>query len=249
MNDALQLGAVAGLGLLLGHALHKRKTTKDREAAAATPPRGETTAKTPPPRATVNDGAISRRFDPVFEAVGHGLPVPYLRALAYRESGLDPHAVTGDARGLLQVVGAVRDFYNRRHRTDIRPTALFDPTTNVRIGSFAIATMIDVWAKRYPDVPNLRPDWTNPEFVGLVTLGWNAGWSDEAGIGRVVRHLRERGLDDITVDRVHHAAPLVPGATRHLSNPRKVGWAKSVVRRYLAERARDHAAAPVSSPS
>ena len=242
MTSALQLGAVAGLGLFLGHALHCRKDAKAREATAAT--------TTPPPtaaKATAPSGALSRRFDPVFAAFGHGLPVPYLRALAYRESSLDPNAVTGDARGLLQVVGAVRDFYNRRHGTDIRPAALYDPTTNVRIASDAIATMIDVWAKRYPDVPNLRPDWTNPAFVALVTLGWVAGWSDEAGLGRVVRHLRERGVHDITIDRVHQTAPNIPGTTRHLANPRKVAWATSVVRLYLAERVRD--AAPVSSPS
>lgn len=248
MDDLLKLGTAAGLGLVLGHALHQRKGMKDRELAVA--PSAPTKVETPPSK-PVPDRAPSRRYDAIFAEHGHELPVAYLRALAVRESGMQPNRVTGDARGLLQVIGPVRDFYNRRHETSYRPADLFDPAINVRIASFALATIIEAWAKRYSDVPNLRPDWTNPEFVALVTFGWNAGWSDEAGVGRVVRHLtRELNVyDTITVDSVHKIARHVPGATKHLSNPRKVAWVKSVVRLYLAERDRDGAdAAPISSP-
>lgn len=248
MTSFLSVAAAAGVGAFLGHALHKRREAKERTDA----PPSRLAVEAAPPRLSNPPTTPTRRYDRIFDEHGHGLPVAYLRALAYRESGLNPKATTGDARGLLQVVSAVRDFYNRRHGTRYRSADLFDPAINVRIASFAIATMIDAWAKRYPGVANLQPDWSNPEFVALVTFGWNAGWSDEAGVGRVVRHLVHEQNDrgPITVDRIHQLARRVPGATKHLSNPRKVAWAKSVVRLYLAERARDaRTAAPVSSPA
>ena len=70
----------------------------------------------------------------------------------------------------------------------------------------------------------------------IVTLGWNAGYSEAGGVGRVARYLERLGIVDITIDLVHKYARAA-GATKHLANPAKVRWCKSVVALYLRERA------------
>ena len=61
--------------------------------------------------------ALSRMFDPLFREHGHGLPITYLRALAKRESNMNPLEATGPAWGLLQVTEVVRNDFNARNRT------------------------------------------------------------------------------------------------------------------------------------
>ena len=66
--------------------------------------------------------------------------------------------------------------------------------------------------------------------------GWNAGFSQAGGVGRVARYLEGLGALDITIDQVSAHAQLA-GASKHLSNPAKVAWCKGVVALYLRERA------------
>jgi hypothetical protein len=88
-------------------------------------------------------------------------------------------------------------------------------------------------------VPNLREDWNNRRFVELLTFGWNAGYSERGGVGRVARFLERQGQhNEITIDSIH-AAARDAGASRHLSNPKKVSWCKGVVALYSRERARE----------
>ena len=61
-------------------------------------------------------------FDKIFLAEGQGIPVPYLRALAKRESNNNPREQKGPAWGLLQVgvspkAGDVLKGYNKRYGT------------------------------------------------------------------------------------------------------------------------------------
>jgi len=71
--------------------------------------------------------------------------------------------------------------------------------------------------------------------------GWNAGFSEAGGLGRVARCLEGLGAVDITIDQVSAHAKLA-GATKHLSNPAKVAWCKSVVALYQRERTLSRAA-------
>ncbi|MCB9830277.1 MAG: transglycosylase SLT domain-containing protein [Planctomycetes bacterium] len=204
-----------------------------RAAGAATAPHTPTTAR-PPGQAAL----ASRGFDPVFASYGHGLPVSYLRALALRESDLNPRAVTGSAVGLLQVIDIVRRGFNERHGTRYARRDLFDPAINVTIGTDVLTRIVDAYERFHPDVPNLRADWDNPRFVELLTFGWNAGFSERAGVGHVVDVLTARGQRDLTIDDVHRAAKGAK-ASPHLSNPAKVRFAKAVTAQYLRERTRD----------
>jgi hypothetical protein len=187
-------------------------------------------------------GGLTRRFDPLFAAYGGSIPVPYLRALAYGESGLNP----ADVKGLINVVGVAIDDYNRRHGTKYRPQDMRTPDINVRIATDILQTIITSYRKNHPDVVNLQEDWTNRAFVELLTLGWNAGFSESSGVGKVVNHLKKRGQKTITVDDIHKVAPGA-GATRWLWEPpiaaAKLAWSKGVVRRYFAEKERDADAA------
>ena len=185
---------------------------------------------------------LTRAFDPIFRAEGRGLPVAYLRALAHAESRL-----TASARlGLISVVPVALDDYNRRHPgARVEPGALRDPVVNVRVAADILRTIIASYRQHHPDVRNLVEDWRNPRFVELLTTGWNAGYSERGGVGRVVRYLQARpvaapGADELTVDAVFAAAAKA-GATRHLSNPARLAFAKSVARTYLREAALDGA--------
>ena len=113
--------------------------------------------------------------------------------------------------------------------------------------SFQIATdtlrrIIDSYRTHHPDVRNLQEDWDNPRFVELLTFGWNAGYSEKAGVGKVVQFMEAARMHkDVTIDTVHEWARGTFGASPHLLRADKVGWSKSVAALYAKERARDEA--------
>lgn len=177
-----------------------------------------------------------RRFDAIFERYRGSLPIAYVRALVERESDGRPDVRTGSAVGLMQVVPVVLADYNKRHGTAYQTAHLYDPATNVAIACELLRMIADGYRKNHPRIPNLQPAWTNPRFVELLTFGWNAGFSEAGGVGRVVRYLERLGAIDVTLDQVSAHAQLA-GASKHLSNPAKVAWCKSVVALYQRERA------------
>jgi soluble lytic murein transglycosylase-like protein len=203
-------------------------------APIASPPINQT----PPPLALppARPG-LTRRFDDLFRTHGQGIPVAYLRALANAESSMR----ADDRLGLINVVKVALDDYNRRRRMAITPEQMRDPAINVRVAADTLRMIIDSYRVNHADVDNLREDWRNPRFVELLTTGWNAGYSEIGGVGRVVRWLQQRPIAErapITIDAVFDAA-WSAGATRHLSNPRKLTWAKGVAKAYERERERD----------
>ena len=190
-------------------------------------------------------GALPRMFDPIFVRHRGDVPIEYLRALAMRESGMDPRASSGPARGLLQITEIVRADFNRTHGTAITRAQLLDPDTNVRIATWLLRFIVDGYRRHHADVANLRPDWNNPRFVELVTFGWNAGPSEAGGVGRVVGYLKRQGAREIDLDLVHEHARAA-GASKHLSNPAKARWSRGVVALYQRERA--ITAGPTTAP-
>jgi soluble lytic murein transglycosylase-like protein len=177
-----------------------------------------------------------RQFDAVFERYRGELPIEYVRALVERESDGFPAARAGSAIGLMQIVPVVLADYNKRHGKAIRSEQLVAPAVNVAIGCDLLRLIIASYRKHHPRIPSLQADWNNPRFVELLTLGWNAGFSEAGGLGRVARYLEQLGARDIDVDLVAAHARLA-GATKHLSNPAKLAWSKSVVALYQRERA------------
>jgi hypothetical protein len=157
-----------------------------------------------------------------------------LRALALRESSMNPRSSSGPAWGLLQVIEVVRLDHNQRAGTNYTRQDLLDPVVNVTIVASALATIIRSYAEKHPRISNLRADWRNPRFIELLTFGWNAGWSERGGVGRVSTYLEQRGALVQTIDTIHQASRAA-GASPHLSNAAKVAWSKSVAAQYFRE--------------
>lgn len=188
-----------------------------------------------PMRPLMSTVPASGPFDEIFDAYRGEIPLAYMRALSTKESGMRPDARSGSAWGLMQIVEVVRRDYNRAHQSSYRRTDLLDPSVNTAIAAWLLRTIIKSYARRHPDVPNLQADWDNLRFVELLTFGWNAGWSEAGGVGRVARYLEGRGEFDITIELVYQNARAA-GASSHLSRPEKVRWCKSVARLYERER-------------
>lgn len=161
------------------------------------------------------------------------MPVPFMRALAYNESSMNPLESRDPAWGLMQVVPAVRESYNRRFGTVYTQRDLLDPQTNVRVASELLNRIARQYQAKHGADPNMRVNWGNPEFVKLVVAGWNSGYSEAAGVGRVAGFLRQRGLP-VTHDNVFKFASQA-GATRHLQNPTKYNWQRKVSNTFYAE--------------
>jgi hypothetical protein len=204
-------------------------------------PMSSPTRANPAPAAPSSD-RLPRTFDPIFERYRGHIPIEYLRALAMQESGMNPRASSGPAHGLLQITEVVRADFNRAHGTTITRAQLFDPDANVRIATWLVRFIVDSYHRHHADVPNMRPDWSNPRFAELVTFGWGAGPSEAGGVGRVVGYLERKGAREIDLDLVHEHARAA-GAHAHLSNPAKARWSRGVVALYQRERG----AQPVTS--
>ncbi len=246
-TNLLLIAALGAGGLWLFHdrEKHKRAAKEVREelGLAASEPIPTTSVSMPAPRPPARSERIKlapRSYDALFAEYGSGIPVPYLRALAWRESGMNPRANSGPAWGLLQVVEVVRKDYNERHGTSYERRELLDPAVNIAVASDVLARIIYGYGRFHPEAINLQVDWGNPLFVELLTFGWNAGYSERGGVGRAASHLTRRGFDDFTIDDIFGVAKQA-GVRPHLSNPRKVTFSKGVTTQYLRERARDEA--------
>lgn len=206
---------------------------------ASKPPSDATGPITSPSQLEKSSGfatsAQVRRFDATFERFRGSLPIEYVRALVQRESNGLPTVRTGRAIGLMQITPVVLADYNKRHGTSYRSDQLVEPSINVPIGCELLRLIIESYRVNHPGIASLQANWSNPQFVELLTFGWNAGFSEAGGVGRVARYLEGIGARDITIDQVSAHAKLA-GASKHLSNPAKVAWCKSVAALYQRER-------------
>lgn len=169
---------------------------------------------------------ISRRYDALFASKGRKLPVPFLRALAKKESNMNPRESGGSYWGLLQVgYKNVLPGYNERYNTTFTPQDLLNSEINVPIAAEMLTRIITSYRRNHPQSPNLQENWANPEFVKLLLAGWNSGYSEASGVGRVARYLESRNLP-VTHDNVFEYAQSA-GATRHLSNLAKRTWQRT----------------------
>lgn len=177
---------------------------------------------------------LTRQFDPLFRRHGAGLPVNFLRALAKKESGLNPTLTGGSYWGILQVgYNNVLPGFNARKGTSYTKNDLLDPDKNIRVATDLLGRIVASYKRNHSNVANMQPNWSNPEFVKLLLAGWNSGYSEAGGVGRVASYLEKRGIP-VTHDNVFKHARAA-GATKHLSNTSKQRWQAQVADLFYQE--------------
>ncbi len=189
------------------------------------------------------------QFDQIFEEEGRGIPLAFLRALARRESSNNPAQQTGPAWGLLQVgidrrAGNVLQSYNERHSTALTKQDMLDPRLNTRVAADLLSRIVKMYIAE-----GLTPDWQNGNWIGLVTAGWNTGYSRRTGMVRVIRHLKKQGIP-VTLAAAFENAKDVPkgdtpaqnkairGFQKRLAQKRRQKWHRSVVASTFREQGR-----------
>jgi hypothetical protein len=131
----------------------------------------------------------------------------------------------------MQIVPVVRESWNKRKGESWTHDDLLNPELNVRIAADLLNRIITGYQK-HPS-KNMKADWSNPEFVNLLVAGWNAGYSEAGGVGRVASYLEERGIP-VTHDNIYKYAQAA-GATKFLSMPGRLTWQKSVTDLYFRQ--------------
>jgi len=174
---------------------------------------------------------VPTTFDPLFARYGapYGIPLQFLRALAWMESGLDPTNVTGGHIGLFQPGKENLDDWDKAAKSAGYPipagswrVRLTDPALNTRVFVRTLNSMMSSFK-----AGGLTPDWSWDDYPALLTMGWNAGWSQKQGVRRVLDYLRGKGLplDYSTVA----AWALDAGAKSTLSDGAKQQWQRATV--------------------
>lgn len=99
-------------------------------------------------------------------AAQRGLPLALVKAVVWRESDFEVRAIGGAGeRGLMQVTSGAAEDWAKAHRIrSFRDTDLFDPRTNLAVGTWYLARAIRRWAEEGAD---------RPEVFGLAE--YNAG--------------------------------------------------------------------------
>lgn len=142
---------------------------------------------------------------------------------------MNPNESKDPAWGLMQVVPVVRESYNKSKGTNYTQHDLLDPRLNVEMATGVLKRILQVY-KGHSD-KNLKPNWSNPEFIKLLTAGWNSGYSNAGGVGKVASYLEARGIP-VTHDNVFRYAGAA-GATQHLQTSGRQNWQRSVADLYF----------------
>jgi hypothetical protein len=168
---------------------------------------------------------IPTTHDEMFEELRGAVPLQYLRALGWMESGLNPKNKTGSHWGLFQAGPENLTDYNAAKKTSYTRDHLLDPRINTQVFLWELARIMRSLASG-----GLAVDWGDDEYVKLLTMAWNAGWSAKGGVRRVLDFLKTKGLP-FTHEVVKLQAANA-GAASTLSSEKKAGWQKGVAALY-----------------
>lgn len=176
-----------------------------------------------------------------------GAPLQYLRALSWMESAMNPANKTGKHWGLFQIPPEVVADYNKAHPPAQNAFAHEDmlrPVPNMAVFSWDLQRILRAY--RGYGIP---ANWRSKDFAKLVTMGWNAGWSKAAGVGKVAAWLKANGKP-VTHANVKAYAK-VAGGIWSLQSPTKFKWQGEVAALYqrLASSSSTIVTEPADRPS
>lgn len=134
-------------------------------------------------------------------------------AIFKNESGMNPAAQSrgSSATGLGQILSGTRELYNEREGKAAglavaKQSDLLDAATNIRVSTWLIRTIADLYASTCPDA-KWHHNWSNRDYVECVSLGYTAGWSDMEGVAGIIRRMTiEQRKARPTADEVIKAA-------------------------------------------
>ena len=166
---------------------------------------------------------ISNKLDDLFGRNAGSIPVFYLRALAYHESGFNPQNVNpkSNATGLFQITSVALADFNKASGTNHGMAALVDPNLATKVAVRHLSAIINLYAT----VASLRADWSSRRFIELLTFGWNSGHN---AVVRLAKLLEAQGVkgERVTVDTVGQLAGKLK--VPYVSEPARISWAKTV---------------------
>ena len=181
---------------------------------------------------------ISAVWDPVIERFAGNVPVAFIRALVHGESGGDSQKENpvSHAAGLLQITEIVRKDWNAAHPdAPVSRSDLFDPEINVRIGAALLNRIVQTYRRH----PTLKPDWSSRRYAGaggarverrLQRSRRRRPGRRRAGGGRSQARRRHRRLGRA------RRRPVCRTASRFVSLPERVAYAKAVADLYLGSK-------------
>ena len=144
---------------------------------------------------------------------------------------MSPSSCAGAACGILQITPTVMNSWNKAHGTSYVKANLLNPDLNIQMAVDLLESIAKSYSK-HPS-PNMKPNWSNKEFVKLVLAGWNSGYSEGGGVGKVASYLESHGLP-VTHDNVFGYASAA-GGTIYLQDDAKRRWQAGVADLFFSQ--------------
>lgn len=139
-------------------------------------------------------------FDAVFREVADAwrLPFAFLSALAWSETRNKPDATppasaNSSAIGLFQILNKTRENFNKATGASLTRDDMKDPKKCAVVAAWHVRKQI-IPEYASTGVAALKEDWSNPFFVGMVFLGYTAGWSKDQGVAYLVPAMLASGF-------------------------------------------------------
>jgi len=175
---------------------------------------------------------IPHTYDALFHKWGElsKIPPAFLRALDWNESRFKQDIQAHDPKtgqpissaiGWGQILKGTLGDFNKATGGDFTMKDMEEPDKNLHVGTWLLTKIVAEYLKN----TKLKENWNDPNWAGLVAMGYGAGWSAQYGVARIVHDLQMAGVpdDQITLDRVVHEAqvlsPNLPTNVQRIYNP------------------------------
>ena len=198
-------------------------------------PRSVATTKQKGGKMASKESVIPTKFDGILNINRGTIPLAFLRVMALLRSGMKSNYSRKGSGGLFAISASVLKAYDKKFPQSVMPEDrkfedLGDPHLNTMIAIWVINNIMSYYARHYPNT--MKPDWKNPEYVGLIAYGFVAGYSEPKGIGAAMKIIDIDSPKKMTVNNVATVAKLI-GLESRRYNPSTVSFAKEVTSLYL----------------